>query len=142
MPRVVNDAQLEQAVKDKKLDPRGTREVRKSPSSPTSFKQESPLSDIAKSLGDQGRAMEGAVRDLGVALKSQGGEAAAAIKMLASLIAQNNALVQQMMSNMTSMHKMQPQAEKPSKPKKVTIKVNRTNDRYIDTLEFTTSEDQ
>ena len=146
MPRQVNDADIQQALKDKKICPRDYREANRKGSHVPEVLIDHPLiaqgkamQDIAKNLGDQGRAMEGVVRELGIALKTQGGDVAMVVKTLTTLIEQNNTMVKQMMVNMASMHRDR-MASGDKKAKTVLIKVNRTLDRYVESMEMTIKE--
>jgi len=148
--RQVSDADIQQALRDKKIAPRDFREAKRKEAPTPEASIDHPLiaqgkamQDVAKSLGDQGRAMEGAVHEIGTALKTQGGDVATLVKGLTVLVEQNNALVRQMMVNMASMHRERMDSEEnKGKTKTILIKVNRTLDRYMDTLEMTIKENK
>jgi hypothetical protein len=144
--RRINDEYLQQAIKDGKLDPRGTREARRQGMSSAEPEVDHPLiaqgkamQDVAEKLGAQGKIMENIIRELASAQKSKDSGIGATLAALMTLIGQNNALVKQMMTDMAEMHKNRLiMAEKKPKIKIIDMKVtNRTQDRLIDTMRFT-----
>ena len=147
MSRVISEAVFQKALKDGKVDARGTREARRNDRSASLdpeadhplLAQGRAMQAVAMHLGDQGRAMEDAVRELGAALKSQGGEVAAAVKLLSSLVEQNNALIRQMALNMAAMHKSQqakPQTQaEPQQRRPVKLKINRNASGFTESID-------
>ncbi len=135
MSRRLSEESFQKILAGKKIDRQATADAWKDEEGTApEITPEHPLVAQGKALLDQGKAMEGAVRDLGQALMSQGGEVAAMAGVLSSLIEQNNTLIKDMATKMMEMHK---DTRLPEKPYKTTITVNRDSDGFIETLYIT-----